>query len=226
MSTLVKPSADPWAEPDPLVQRIFILVVIVVLLLAVYSSIWLPAFERWGATDDEVNRRLPGDEIVTRVGRVSTRALTIHAPVSAVWPWIVQIGQERGGLYSYEALENLVGCNIRNADRIVPEWQRPQIGDRVSLGPEGYPFFTIAAIEPEHAFVLRGGEGSFPSASWAFVVEPVDDHTTRLIVRMRLARSETRAEAFWNDALTPPLHFLMEREMLYGIARRAESLAA
>lgn len=222
----VSTRADAWAEPDSLVRRIFIVITVIVLLLAIYSSIWLPAFERWGATDEELDRVLPGDHIITRAGRVSTRALTINAPVSAVWPWIVQMGQERGGLYSYEALENLIGCDIHNADRIVPEWQNPQPGDRVSLGPEGYPFFTIAEVDPEHAFVLRAGDGSFPSSSWVFVVEPIDETTTRLIVRMRSTASETRSEVFWNDCITPPLHFLMEREMLYGIARRAEALVS
>lgn len=194
-------------------------------LRLLYRQVVQPTYSRWGATDDEVRRTLPGDALVETPVRVSTRALTINAPVSAVWPWVVQIGQERGGLYSYEALENAIGCQISNADRIVPEWQHPRPGDRVGLGPEGYPFFTVVDVQPERAFVLRAGDENYTGASWVFALEPVDATHTRLIVRMRSAASRSAVESFFNDLLTPPLHFVMEREMLHGIARRAEGLA-
>lgn len=211
-------------SPNRWLRRLTFAIVVVLALGALYLRVVQPAYQRWGATDEETTRRLPGDDLVPNPIRVSTRAITVHAPVSAVWPWLVQIGQERGGLYSYEALENLIGCQITNADRIVPEWQHPRSGDRVGLGPEGYPFFTVADVQYERAFILRGGDDSYTGASWVFAVEPVDANTTRLLVRMRSAASRTAVEAFFNDALTPPLHFIMEREMLYGIARRAEAL--
>ena len=221
------PSPLSWIPaPNRWLRRLTITVVVLLALGAIYLCVLQPAYQRWGATDDEVARRLPGDELVSNPIRVSTRALTVHAPVSAVWPWLVQIGQERGGLYSYEGLENLIGCQITNADHIVPEWQHPQPGDRIGLGPEGYPFFSVAEVQPERAFILRGGDDTYTGASWVFYVEPVDASTTRLIVRMRSAASLTQVEAFFNDVVTPPLHFIMEREMLYGVARRAEALAA
>jgi hypothetical protein len=85
---------------------------------------------RWGATDDEVNRTLPGDDLISHADLTATRAITIHTTAAQVWPWIAQLGQGRGGFYSYDFLENLVGCDIHSADRIVPEWQRIDIGDR------------------------------------------------------------------------------------------------
>lgn len=225
MTYLTKSLPARHDAPDPWVRRCVTAFTIGALALAVYSSTLQPAFMRWGATDAEVACVLPGDDVIPFPAHVSTRAITIHAPVSAVWPWIAQIGQERAGLYSYTWLENLFGCDMTNADTIVEAWQNPQPGDRISLGPEGYPYFTVEAVEPEHAFVLRAGSGGFAGASWAFVVEPVDAETTRLIVRMRTSGSWSRMEAFINNVLTPPLHFIMEHEMLHGIARRAEALA-
>lgn len=220
-------TVSAWSEaPDPWVRRVVTLLALVTIGLAIYSGILFPTIQRWGATDAEVDCKLPGDELVNFPVRVSTRAITINAPVSDVWPWIAQIGQEHGGLYSYEFLENLVGCDITNADQIVPEWQNPQPGDLVRLGPEGYPYFTVVDVQPEESFVLRAGSGGSVPTSWTFSLEPIDANTTRLIVRTRSAGSWTRTEAFINDVVTPPLHFIMEREMLYGIARRAEALAA
>jgi hypothetical protein len=90
---------------------------------------------RWGATDEEVNLTLPGDNLVSPADLTATRAITIHATAAQVWPWIAQLGQGRGGFYSYDLLENLLGCNIHSADRIVPEWQHIDIGAQVNLAP-------------------------------------------------------------------------------------------
>jgi hypothetical protein len=225
MSTI--PSPVPVTAPvlSRRLKRATVSVSLLMGLVVLYRRVVQPTYSRWGATRDEVRRALPGDELIEKPVRVSTRALTIHAPVSAVWPWVVQIGQERGGLYSYESLENAIGCQISNADRIVQEWQHPRPGDRVGLGPEGYPFFTVVDVQPERAFVLRAGDETYTGASWVFALESIDATHTRLIVRMRSAASRNAVESFFNDLLTPPLHFVMEREMLHGIARRAEALA-
>ena len=90
---------------------------------------------RWGATAQELAGPLPGDELIAKPDLTATRALTVRAPAARVWPWIAQLGQGRGGLYSYDFLENLIGCNIHSTDRVVPEWQDVKAGDQVGLHP-------------------------------------------------------------------------------------------
>jgi hypothetical protein len=131
-----------------------------------------PWYQRWGATEAEVQMPLLGDELVPAPVIARTKALTIQAPVAAVWPWLLQLGQDKAGLYSYEFVENrLLGCDIHNSDRIVPEWQHLQVGDLVRLYPpdrQGPPPYTVAAIEPNHALVLghptTAANGSTPGS--------------------------------------------------------------
>ena len=143
---------------------------------------------RWGATDEEVDATLPGDDLIPNPDLVATRAITVHTAADQVWPWIAQLGQGRGGFYSYDALENLVGCDIHSADRIVPEWQDLKVGDQVKLAPE--VGLGVAVVEPGRALVLRGGVpmGAVPPPydfTWAFVLRERSDGTTRLLVRER-----------------------------------------
>ena len=107
----------------------------------------------WGATTEESREPLPGDELIHDAGLVATRAITIEAVPEAVWPWVVQIGADRGGFYSYDRLENLAGCNLRSADSVVPEWQHLAPGDLVRLHPQ--VALTVASVEPNHSLVLR-----------------------------------------------------------------------
>lgn len=184
---------------------------------AVYAFAVRPWYLRWGATREEVARKLPGDEIASGRELDATRALTIHAPVAEVWPWLVQMGQGRGGFYSYTWLENLVGCRMRNADRIRPELQEIALGMPIYLHPKAPPL-RITHLEAGRALVL--------GTSWAFVLEPLDERTTRLIVRGR--------GRFENPDLGPvlnflywrlvfePAHFVMERKMMLGVKKRAE----
>ncbi len=134
---------------------------------------------RWGATDEEANIALAGDELLPDADLTATRAVTVRA--AGVWPWIVQLGQGRGGFYSYDFLENLVGCDIHSADRIVPEWQAINVGDHVNLHPE--VGLLVALVEPERVLVLRGGVPMGRTQppydfTWAFIlrllVEPVE----------------------------------------------------
>jgi hypothetical protein len=175
-------------------------------LYALRGRRWLLA---WGATEDELRKPLPGDELVPNPGRQSTRAVTVEAPVEEVWPWLAQIGQDRGGFYSYEWLENLAGCHMRNAERIHPEWQRREVGETVLLHPANG--LKVARFETGRALVLE---------EWgAFVLEPVDEQRTRLIVRGRIKRG--LASVAYAILLELP-HFVMERKMLLGIKERAE----
>jgi len=178
---------------------------------------------RWGATDDEVNRTLPGDDLISRADVTATRAITIHATAAQVWPWIAQLGQGRGGFYSYDFLENLIGCDIHSADRIVPEWQRIDIGAQVKLAPQ--VALSVALVVPARALVLRGGipMGNTPPPyhfTWAFVLREAANRTSRLVVRERY-----RYTRRWAPLLVEPVQFvslLMTQRMLRGIKQRAE----
>ena len=163
----------------------------------------------WGATNEETNKSLPGDELVPNPAIESTRAITVHAPVEEVWPWLAQVGQDRGGFYSNEWLENLAGCQMRNADRIDPEWQHREVGERVFLHPA--IGLKVTKFEPGKAIVLEG---------WGpFVVEPIDEKSTRVILRSRVPRGWVAL--YYLLAVELP-HFIMERRMLNGIKERAE----
>src|SRR4051794_24966545 len=117
---------------------------------------------------------LPGDDLVAAPDRVTTQSIDIRADLPEVWPWIAQIGQGRGGLYSYDRVENLLGCDIHSADRVHPEWQHVEIGDEVRLAPA--MALTVAIVDPPGALVLRGGEvplgalGSPFDFTWAFTL--------------------------------------------------------
>ena len=218
-----------------------ILVFVIVAKLLVVAS-WLalrPRLRRWGATAEEVARALPGDDLVPGAMHATTHAITIQAPPADVFPWLVQLGQNRGGFYSYDALENLMKLDIHSADRIHPEWQDLVAGrDFVTLDPDGYMKMTIAALEPPRAFVIRsGGPDDGPQApgdffkgeiagSWAFVVEPAGPGASRLVVRWRAAWTPSVPAAVARVFGLEPAHFIMEEGMLRGIRDRAERLAA
>jgi hypothetical protein len=194
-------------------------------------------YNRWGATDEEVAHSLPGDDLVAHARHGYTRAITIHAPARQVWPWLVQPGQQRGGWYSYDGLENLAGCHIHTTDRIVAAWQNPQPGDLLRLGPEGYPCMEVQRIEPERAFILRGADlktgqpidrrqplpHNDAVTTWQFVLDAQDKQTTRLIVRQRLDYSPDQW-LLWR--IVEPINFVMEQKMLRTIKQRAEALAS
>jgi len=175
---------------------------------------------RWGATNEELNIALSGDELVPDPDLTATRAVTVDADAEGVWPWIAQLGQGRGGFYSYDFLENLVGLDIHSADRIVPEWQGIDVGDEVKFHPEGG--MTAAIVEPGRALVLRGGMPGTPpfDFAWAFVVRGQPDGSTRLVVRERY-----RYVRWWAPLLVEPVELIslvMSRRMLRGIKERAE----
>jgi hypothetical protein len=99
---------------------------------------FLHTHRNWGAAPDEVAAVLPGDELVPDPAEQTTLAVSVDAPADEVWAWLVQIGQDRGGMYSYDALENLIGLDIHSTDEIREEWQHLAVGDRVVVVPEGY----------------------------------------------------------------------------------------
>jgi hypothetical protein len=172
----------------------------------------------WGATAEEAAARLPGDDLLEDADGVATRAITIEAPRSAVWPWIAQMGPSpRGGAYTYDWMENLLGLNMHSADRVLPEYQHPQVGDGFGYGSNKMSF---KIVEPEHVLATQSADGNWV---WTFVLDE-QDGSTRLISRnrFRLPNLEDKLGMIPME----PGSLVMERKMLLGIKQRAERLAA
>jgi hypothetical protein len=198
-------------------------------VLATYSLVVRRWHLRWGATDGEVLETLPGDDLIADPDLVSTRAISIDAGADRVWPWLAQLGQGRGGFYSYDVLENVIArCGIHSADRIVPEWQTIEVGDSVRLHPD--VALEVVVVDPGRALVLRGGvpitkaEAASAKApfdfTWTFVVHDARGGGTRLVMRERYDYTHA-----WVRAMVEPVEaasFVMSQKMLRGIRDRAE----
>jgi hypothetical protein len=176
-------------------------------------------YHDWGTLPGEASGPLPGDHLLPDPDIMHTRAITVGATPEDIWPWLVQMGGDRGGFYSYELIEKSLACPIRNADRVNPAWQGTRVGDPVPMCPEGGPVpYEVVAMEPGRAFILghRREDRAGWHDTWQFVLRPLDAQHTRLVVRTR-----TLSMGPW-DAMEPGV-FIMERGMLRGIKRRAES---
>ncbi len=184
-------------------------------------------FRNWGTTKDECRMPLAGDELVDAPVAQTTEAVWIDAPAGAVWPWLVQMGQDRGGLYSYATLENLVGLRYQNADCIHPEWQHLEPGDVIRLAPKGWLglrdgiALDVVAVADQESIVLRGTPPGQPAAGvWSIHVVPHFDDGCRLLIRTRI---EVRGPGqHLVCELADPARALMTRGILLGIKRRAE----
>lgn len=204
LSTVVKAVRLPYAVP------------FVLLLVAVYWIGIHPWMTNWGSTAAERQMVLPGDDVnPDRTGQ-STLAITINAPSDVVWQWLVQVGQDRAGFYSYTWLENLIGADIHNANEIHPEWQKLAVGDAWRLVPPGYLWglgqnaaSPVLISEPGHALVLE--------MFGDHVIVPIDEHTSRLIVR-----GQSGPASLVTTMVVEPMVFTMERRMLLGLKARAE----
>ncbi len=185
---------------------------------------WRPWCLSWGARPEEVARRLPGDDLLGQgdlADVTSTRAVTIHAPPEAVWPWLAQMGSGRGGVYTYDWIENLLGLHMHSVDVVLPQFQDVKVGDAQTLGKKG-PTLRVAICEKERALVLRSDDGNW---IWAFVLRP-EDQGTRLLSRNRIATpgASGSMRCFYRYVMEPG-SLIMERKMLLGIKERAEHLA-
>jgi hypothetical protein len=175
----------------------------------------------WGATAEEVARKLPGDELLPEADIVSTRAVTIDAPPGAVWPWLVQMGSGRGGAYTYDWIENLLGLRMHSARQILPQFQDLKVGDELPLGP-GRPVMRVEVCDPEQALAIRFAGGDWV---WIFALF-AEDGRTRLISRNRIATPGAALPVrVFNMLVIEPGSLIMERKMLLGIKQRAEDLA-
>lgn len=201
----------------------------------VYVVAVRPWARRWGATPEEALREMPGDDLVPDARDVTTRAVTIDAPPAAVWPWLVQMGQGRGGLYSYDWLENLFGLDFHSAESIIPELQGLRVGETISLAPDNAMPLVVMVLEPERALVIRTCDratgaplppGDYPkgeiAGSWAWMLEPLPAERTRLVARWRSAWRPSPAVTIFQALVLEPAQFIMERRMLLGIKARAE----
>jgi hypothetical protein len=186
------------------------------------------------AEPDERTRTLPGDELIAPPASQTTRAISIDASPADVWSWVIQLGADRGGFYSYDWLENLFGLDIHSASRIVPEWHHREIGELVHANRKGSGGWYVSIATPGEALVLQlanvkagrplsRDEGLGWEFTWTFAVFPIDGGGTRLLVRERTAftRRVTRL------VMSPIglVSFVMTRKMLLGIKQRAEGMA-
>jgi hypothetical protein len=172
----------------------------------------------WGATSAEAAWRLPGDELLEHADGVSTRAITIGTPAASVWPWLAQMGPSpRGGAYTYDWIENMLGLDMHSVDRVLPAYQHPEVGDTIGLGSNR---MRLERVEPQRVLAWRSEDGNWV---WTFVLEERDG-STRLISRNRFRLPSLAARI----GMLPmePGSLLMERRMLHGIKERAERLAS
>jgi hypothetical protein len=209
---------DPRAGDARDVRRAASIGALILLLGGVYARFARRPIMTWGARQDEADGRLPGDELLEDADGVATRAIDIQAPPKAVWPWLAQMGPApRGGAYTYDWIENLLGLGMRSVDRVLLEYQRPTLGETIAYGPNR---MRLERVEPERVLAWRSEDGNWV---WTFLLEPRNGGT-RLLSRnrYRLPTLGTRI------AMLPmePASLVMERKMLRGIKERAERLAA
>lgn len=196
-----------------------------------YERLVRPWHERWGATDEEVVASLPGDDLVAEPAAQVTRAISIDAPPAEVWPWLVQLGADRGGFASYDWLENLFGLGIHSADDIVERWQDLGVGDVVYGNRARTGGWYVMDVRPDEALVLqiadlargrpvRRDDPAGWEFSWTFALQPEGSQGTRLLVRERVAFGRQPVRVLM--APVGVVSFVMSRRMLLGIKSRAE----
>jgi hypothetical protein len=205
----------------------------------IFQPVTRSHYRFWGATKEDKQRALPGDERVPDPMVLTTMAITINAPASEAWPWVAQLGQERGGMYSYELLENIARCQMRNADRVVPEWEM-KVGDQMRMGPQGYPVNQVVALERGRWLLMAGadlktgiaaplpqlGQATYINYTWVLYLDERPDGTTRIIARTRLAYAPRTfaAKLMW-EVFTDPIGCTMMRKMLLTLKQRVEQTA-
>ena len=190
--------------------------------LSVYLLALRPRHMRWGATDAEVKRAMAGDDFVEHPIHVTTRAVTIRADRADVWPWLVQMGYGRGGMYSYDFVDRVMGILDRASTwQIMPEHQQLQTGDVIPMGSG--PSWPVAALEPYRSMVLHIQEPGV-HVTWSYLLDGLGWRRTRLVLRVR-TWLEVKPPMVPLLVVMDPGEFLMVRKHLLGIKARAEALA-
>jgi hypothetical protein len=195
-------------------------IAVVVAAVGIYIVVFRPRQLRWGATDGEVARPMPGDEIVARPLFNATRAVTIEARPEEVWPWLAQIGYGRAGWYSYDILDNL---SRRSAEQILPEFQHLEPGDLIPLGPGEESGLFVKDLRPNEWMIWWDPKRQ--ATSWVWGLYPVDSGQTRLISRVRMDYRRGLSNFIFGLLLIEPADFPMMRKCMLGIKRRAEQMA-
>jgi hypothetical protein len=195
-------------------------VVAVLGLIGAYVLLIRPWHLTWGATDEEVRRPMPGDEIHASPSFNATRAVTIEAGPEHIWPWLVQMGYRRAGFYSYDRIDN---DGVPSADHIISGYQNLKLGDRIPMAPNAYA--EVLEMDPHHSmlWVFRG-DGQWEDATWAWGLYQDDTHRTRLVSRLRVTYKWARPSIV-PMLVTDVVELAMMRECLLGVKRRAEKLA-
>lgn len=188
------------------------------------------ARNHWGIDAALASRTYPGDELIAEAAWSWTHGIEIDAPTSDVWPWIAQLGADRGGFYSYQWLENVAGCGLQNAEAIHPEWAVRE-GDDLVLHPK-MPALRVVALEPGRFFVVhapadaaaRAAGKPWAQLTWLFFVEAIGEDKTRLVSRYRCATSDDfQSHVQFGPVFLEPIGFAMDRRMLLGVKARVES---
>ncbi len=210
----------------------------VAIIIACYLTFFLkPLRERWGLSKEEATRPLPGDEVVPSPKSKFTHAIKINAPAKYVWPWVAQIGQGRGGFYTYEALENLIGLQIYNSDVVLPEFQNPSIDDTIAFAPGDRTPLVICehgrAMAIENSLDMDNNQMFYPKGpypknylhlTWLWFIEELDENHSRFISRNRVDYAPNFKNKLMFGPFSEPIVFAMDRKMCLGIKKRAEKL--
>jgi len=198
--------------------------------LLAYERLVRPWHLRWGTTGEEDTETLPGDDVKPDAALQVTHAITIEARPDDIWKWLVQIGQDRGGFFSYDWLENAFGLGIHNVDALMPEYQHLKVGDFVRSAHRGWlggrfdekAGWFVVRLEPARTLVLRD---EIEHGSWSFILRPIEDGRTRLIIRARGDRPDSLGNKLFYYSFWEPAHFIMERKMLLTLKEKAEATA-
>jgi hypothetical protein len=201
-------------------------VAVIAIFLLVYQFIILPRLLSLGATGKEISRSYPGDERIKSSGYSNTLAVTVNATPSKIWPWIAQMGLNKGGFYSYTSLENLFGCDLKNADELHDAWQHPKVGDiePVCKSQEGKPGsgWQVGIVEERKALVWYG----LNDTEWmmGIYIDSIDAHRSRLITRQAFKypakwTQQWILEKLWFEWA----HCIMQYGMIKGIEKRVET---
>ena len=195
---------------------------LVSVFVAGYTWVFRPWQQHWGATDTEIARFIDGDDLVSAPLEVTTRAITIRAQPGHIWPWLAQMGYQRGGLYSYDGLDRLFGVLDRpSADTLMPAFQSLKAGDTIPIGKG--PGWPVALARPNELLLLDIRQQG-AHVTWAFALYPASASETRLVMRVRAQLPRTWKTPFL-VAILDPAEFLMVRRQLIGLRDRAERLA-
>ena len=195
----------------------FMLSISLFVLVLVYLTRLRPWQLRWGATDDEIKRAMPGDDVVGEPSFNATRAVTIHAPAEHIYPWIVQMGVTRAGWYSYDLLDNL---GRHSAESILPEHQNIHVGDLIPLSPDGKQGMRVKDFRKNQSMVWWDQKGD---SSWAWGIYPEGETASRLVTRVRV-KYHLFSPAILFNLLIEFCDILMMRKCMLGIKRRAEAM--